>query len=179
MNTIILINSLEEHTYFLLCAVRGEQYEGFVMPLAKINLWVGGACSLHRGVVKKQGAQIDLALVSVESSCQDSAILVPGTCLFLCSSVADLTSCLVQSLHHLLLTTALSLKADCSLALLNPSLRNPSEGLSCLPLKGALFTPNGQVLIYMFPNLFSMNIGFPKTLKSLSSLNNSVVLTTG
>lgn len=47
MNTIKLSNSLEEHTYFHLCSMEGEQYEGFMMPLARINLWVGDVCSLH------------------------------------------------------------------------------------------------------------------------------------
>lgn len=69
------------------------------MPLAKRNLGVGDACVSLRCGQKAGGSDSDL--VSAESSCQDAAFLVPGTCLLLSSSGAGLTSCLVQSLHHL------------------------------------------------------------------------------
>lgn len=76
-------------------------------------------------------------------------------------------------------TTALSLDADRSLALLNPSLRNPSERLSCFPWRGVSLHPKQLRLHYEGSQVFSQWTLDFQTLKSLSSLHNSVVLTMG
>lgn len=96
------------------------------MPLAKMNLWVGDACVSLRCGQKAGGGDSDLG--SAESSCQDAAFLVPGTCLLLSFSGADFTSCWVQSLHHLC-----SEPQPGHELLMVPSLRNPSQGLSHFP----------------------------------------------
>lgn len=129
---------------------------------------------------KAGGLDSDLTLIPGESSCEGVAIPVPWTGLLLSSSVADLTSSLVRLPHRLCSYHSLNVKWWLLPGSVWPLLKE-ATGRAKLP------TPRGslsllqmvKVLISKLPSLLSMSIWFPKTLKPLSSFNNSVVLIIG
>lgn len=141
VNTTIPSNSLEAHTYFHPFSMKREQSDGSVLPLARQNCgWVMHV--LFTEVSESRGLRLWFGTgpSGVQlSRCSHSCPLDLPPSGLLCYWPHFLFGAAAPP--SVLLTTALSLNADCSLALLNPSLCTPSDGLSCLPWKGASLHP--------------------------------------